>query len=73
MNTLALGISLPEAKVMDGGFVVGSSASSARLRVMQVASVCHRNIVYRAVYQVGSTNLATLRFVAEVVPFVAKY
>jgi hypothetical protein len=29
--------------------------------------------VYRAVYQVSSANLASVRFVADIVPFIAKY
>src|SRR3984957_512137 len=50
----------------------GGQLRSERLGVRKVASVCHRNRVYRAKYQDGSANLASVRFVADLVPFVAK-
>ena len=39
---------------------------------MKVVSVCHRSRVYRAVYQVSSKNNRLIRFVADLVPFIAK-
>src|SRR5580658_6762978 len=50
----------------------GRLGQAERARVVKVGSGCHRHTVYRALCRLSSSSFLTVRFVADLVLFVAK-